>query len=436
MRVAFFMNGFPVLSQTFILNQVTGLLDRGLDVDIYAGTVNRDAVMHGDVAEYGLMGRVRCFGEFQPQVPRGRVERLMKAPLVFVRNRKALGPLFRSADCRVLGWKAASMRYVHEAARFVGRGLDRYDIVHCHFGPNGILCALLKNVGLIRGRLLTTFYGYDVTRYPRLHGPGVYRLLFQEADAVLVLSHLMKRQLMDLGCPEDKITVHRLGVDLSRFSHSSRGKCEDGSVRLFTPCRLVEKKGLEYGIRAVARLARTYPALRYRIAGDGPLRSELEALIQELQAGEAIEILGWRAQDEVIELLNDADILLAPSVTAADGDEEGTPTVLIEALAQGIPVVSTYHSGIPEVVEDMRSGFLVPERDVDALANRIEALVRQPGLRGEMGIAGRRFAESHFDIDRLNDRLVMIYRQLSRELDPVFESLSVVADASSGKHGM
>jgi colanic acid/amylovoran biosynthesis glycosyltransferase len=114
---------------------------------------------------------------------------------------------------------------------------------------------------------------------------------------------------------------------------------------------------------------------------------------------------------------------LAPSVTAESGDEEGIPGVIMEAFTQGLPVVSTYHAGIPEVVKDGESGFLVPERDVDALVERLERLIEDPELRLIMGRNGRHFVEEQYDIDKLNDRLVRVYRQLlDGELPPAAES--------------
>ena len=110
--------------------------------------------------------------------------------------------------------------------------------------------------------------------------------------------------------------------------------------------------------------------------------------------------------------MKDVDILLVPSVTAQDGDQEGTPAVLMEALAQGIPVISTYHSGIPELVQDGISGFLVPERDTNALAEKIIYLLEHQEIWAEMGKAGRKYVEENFDTNKLNDRLIKIYQQL------------------------
>jgi colanic acid/amylovoran biosynthesis glycosyltransferase len=121
---------------------------------------------------------------------------------------------------------------------------------------------------------------------------------------------------------------------------------------------------------------------------------------------------GSKRHEEVIQVLTQTHILIAPSVTAADGDEEGIPNTLKEAMAMGLPVISTVHAGIPELVEDGVSGFLVPERDVEALADRLERLVDHSETWAAMGRAGRRQIEAEFDIERLNDELLVLYQDM------------------------
>jgi glycosyltransferase involved in cell wall biosynthesis len=177
--------------------------------------------------------------------------------------------------------------------------------------------------------------------------------------------------------------------------------------------RLAEKKGVEYGIRAVSEALKKSQHVEYKIAGDGPLKGKLQSLIAELKVGDKIELVGWKSQGEIADLLEKSDILLAPSVTTENGDEEGIPGVIMEAFAHGLPVVSTCHASIPEVVKDGESGVLVPERDVDGLAEKLKFLIAQPGLRAAMGRKGRDFVDEHYNIEKLNDRLVEIYQGLS-----------------------
>jgi colanic acid/amylovoran biosynthesis glycosyltransferase len=217
--------------------------------------------------------------------------------------------------------------------------------------------------------------------------------------------------LIELGCDERKVIVHRAGVDTARFEYRPRTR-KSGPVRLLTIARLVEIKGIDYAIHAVANAMKRGQDLQYKIAGDGPLRNSLEGLIEKLGVGDKIKLLGWQDQEGVIGLLREADILLAPSVTGGDGNQEGIPVVLMEALAQGIPVIATRHSGIPELVRDGEAGFLVPERDSEALGDKLVYLIEHPELWSEMGRRGHNYVKEHYNIDRLNDRLVEVYRQL------------------------
>jgi colanic acid/amylovoran biosynthesis glycosyltransferase len=174
----------------------------------------------------------------------------------------------------------------------------------------------------------------------------------------------------------------------------------------------VEKKGIEYSIRAIAKLVRTYPQIEYNIIGDGSLMESFQQLIRELALDRIVKLLGGKKQQEVIEILDKSHIFIAPSITAADGDRDAPVNTLKEAMAMGLPVISTYHGGIPELVEHGISGFLVPERDADVIAEKISYLIEHPERWLEMGQAGRARVEEKYDMNKLNDELVSIYQQL------------------------
>jgi colanic acid/amylovoran biosynthesis glycosyltransferase len=158
--------------------------------------------------------------------------------------------------------------------------------------------------------------------------------------------------------------------------------------------------------------------VHYTIIGDGPLRGELERLVRDLRIEAQVEFGGWRDQAVVAQLMAENDVLLAPSVTSSDGDQEGIPVTLMEAMASGMLVVSTQHSGIPELVEHARSGLLVPERDVAALTKALLHLVHSPELWPAMCAAAREAVQREFEIATLNDRLVGCYRSLLEHTEP------------------
>jgi colanic acid/amylovoran biosynthesis glycosyltransferase len=152
-----------------------------------------------------------------------------------------------------------------------------------------------------------------------------------------------------------------------------------------------------------------YPNFIYNIVGEGPLKDDLQALIIELNAQGYVNLLGSKTQPEVLSLLEKSHILLAPSITAKNGDQEGIPVTLMEAMAMGMPVLSTKHSGIPELVQDGVSGVLVPERDIETLLNKLNYLIRHHDNWPAMGRHGRNHIRNEYDINILNDKLERIY---------------------------
>lgn len=407
MKIAFIVDGFPTLSQTFILNQITGLIDRGHEVDIFAGYNPNEEKVHPAVEKYQLMEHVYYFN-----MPVNKIKRVLKGVGLLVMNsRKAPARLLRTLNVFKYGKDALSLRLLYAVIPFLGKE-QKYDIIHCHFGPSGSLGVLLYEIGAVKGKIITTFHGYDMSSFIVSNGNNVYKKLFFNGDLFLPISDYWKRKLIRLGCNEKKIIVHRMGINLEKFKFSERRKQSGEPIKILTIGRLVEKKGHEYAIQAIAKIIKKYKNIEYIIAGDGPFRSKLEDLISELGIESYIKFLGAVEPNEVLKLYQQAHIFTLPSITARNGDQEGIPVVLMEAQATGLPIISTYHTGIPEVVVDGKSGFLVPERDVDALAERLEYLIEHPEIWPEMGKAGRKFVEEHYDINKLNNRLVEIYQKL------------------------
>ncbi|MGD1899070.1 MAG: glycosyltransferase [Phormidesmis sp.] len=416
-RVAFIVSHFPVLSQTFVINQATGLLDRGYEVDILTESLEPAGKMHADVEKYGLLERTFVF----PVVPRNYLVRLLKGLLLILRY----GPryprrIFQALNISRLGLRAASLWALFTAVPTLNR--PGYDIVHCQFGDLGFRGLLLRD--LMRSpafsssspariaQLIVMFRGFDISAKLKAESNSVYSQLFKQADFFLTNCDFFRQRLLALGCPPDRIRVHYSGLDCDKFEFKPRQLGPDEPVRIAATGRLVEKKGLAYSIQAIAKVAKRYPNVQFDIIGDGPLRAELASLIDALQLGESVHLLGWQNEAGIIHVLNQAHLFVAPSVTAADGNQDAPINVLKEAMALGLPVVSTTHGGIPELVEDTVSGYLVPERDADAIANALVKLIEQPQRWPEMGRAGRAYVEHHYSLSDLNDRLAMLYQQL------------------------
>lgn len=413
MKIAMIVGDFPVLSETFILNQITGLIDRGHSVDIYAlealtvDTSGNTSKVHPDVEKYHLLNRTY----YSPPMPANYLLRVLKGlGLLSANCYKNPLALLQSLNAFKYGKQATSLRILYRTLQLVGK--ESYDIIHCQFGmyaPDGML---LRNIGALKGKLITSFRGYDISGYVQERGDDVYNQLFETGDFFLTNCEYFKRRLLKLGCNENKLVVHGSGIDCSRFLFTPRRPQPDEPIRIATTGRLVEKKGIEYSIRAIAELADITQNVEYNIIGDGPLREELQQLIQELNLGDKVKLLGWKQQQELIEILNNSHIFIAACVTGKDGNQDAPVNTLKEAMAMGMPVIGTLHGGIPELILDGISGFLVPERDVNAIAEKLGYLIKHPEVWPEMGRAGRAYVEEYYDTNKLNDELVEIYRQL------------------------
>jgi len=293
---------------------------------------------------------------------------------------------------------------------FLNRFPDGFDVIHCHYGHNGLLAVKLRRLG-IKGFIGTVFHGYDMSQFIVANGPHVYDELFASGDLFLPVTSRWRERLIELGCPADRTLVHRMGVDPARFGFRPRSLVPGEQVRLLTVARLVPSKGHEYLLKATRCLCNAGRDVSVTIAGDGPLGGHLRTLAEQLGVSACVRFLGRVSQNEVLKLMQECHILAQPSITAPDGDQEGLPVVLMEAMAAGLPVISTRHSGIPELVEDGVTGLLVPERDADALAKALLRLIDSPELWSQMTEAGRQRVESAHDIHKLNKQLESIYYQ-------------------------
>lgn len=409
MRVLFIVGSFPALSETFILNQITGLIDCGHEVDIYAlkGKPKNNCKVHLDVEKYQLLDRTY----YAPKRAKNLWLRMLQASnLLLVNSCKNPLAMLRSLSLFKYKQQLKPLEWFHFMIPFLGK--QAYDIIHCQFGVYALKGMVLRDIGAIKGKLVTSFRGFDISWYVQEYGEQVYNELFKKGDFFLSNCEHFRQRVINLGCDEKKIFVLGSGIDCQRFFFKPRFPASDGKVRIVTTGRLVEKKGIAYSIRAVAKLAKTHPNIEYNIVGDGPLKTEFQNLIEELNVSDQIKLLGWKNQQELIEILDKSHIFVATSVTAEDGNQDAPVNTLKEAMAMGLPVIGTRHGGIPELIEDGVSGFLVPERDVEALAKKIADLSEHPEVWQKMGQAGRAYVKRYYDTNKLNDQLVQIYQQL------------------------
>ncbi|QLO42232.1 colanic acid biosynthesis glycosyltransferase WcaL [Citrobacter freundii] len=366
MKVGFFLLKFPLSSETFVLNQITAFIDMGYDVEIVALHKGDLENTHAAYEAYRLADKTHWLLD-EPQGKRAKLQ---------YRGAAAWQGITRAAT-----WKALNIsRYGEEARNLILAaicGLTRKtfhaDVFIAHFGPAGVTAAKLRELGVISGKIATVFHGIDISHREVLarYTPE-YQTLFQCGDLMLPISHLWAGRLKNMGCPPQKIAVSRMGIDMTRFTPRDV-KAPGETLEILSVARLTEKKGLHVAIEACRQLKAQGVAFQYRILGIGPWERRLRTLIEQYQLDDVIEMPGFMPSHQVKAMLEQADVFLLPSITGADGDMEGIPVALMEAMAVGIPVVSTVHSGIPELVESGKSGWLAPENDAQSLAERLAA---------------------------------------------------------------
>ena len=293
-------------------------------------------------------------------------------------------------------------------------------LIHAQFGLGGALALpIARKTGL---PLVVTFHGGDATKDKHFEERPLIPTIFQRrrqamietAETILCVSQFVRDRLIARGFPPEKLQTHYLGIDIPKDVALTPTGISD--TVLFVG-RLVEKKGVDTLIAAMAALRESIPTLKLSVIGDGPARAQLER--QARDASIDVTFRGWLTEKEVRSAMRRALLLAVPSRTAEGGDSEGLPTVIMEAMALGLPIVATRHAGIPEIVSDGVTGLLTPEADGAALAEAILAIRQTPDLANRL--RGEAYADvrARFDADRqsaaLERKLLDIIATASRE---------------------
>jgi glycosyltransferase involved in cell wall biosynthesis len=290
-------------------------------------------------------------------------------------------------------------------------------VMHAHFEESGM--AALPLAKALDIPLITTFHGYDATANQPNSGPRrllnkVYarqrRRLQREGSLFVAVSEFIRQKLIERGYSAERIATVPIGVDVDMFTPQQE---EPENPMVLFVGRMVEKKGVTYLLQAMAEVAKKRNDVHLVLIGEGPLMPSLIKLSGELKLPN-VNFMGSRDLATVRQQMSLASMLVAPSVTAASGDSEGLPIVVCEAQAMGLPVVGTYHAGIPEIVKHEQNGFLVPERSVHQLAQSILLLLNRPDLRRQMGLAARTNVCLNFNLKLQTERLEIFYETVVR----------------------
>ena len=305
------------------------------------------------------------------------------------------------------------------------------DLMHIYFGHTGVhLLPFIKGWGK---PCVVSFHGADVM--PREHQPeydGNLRELLRVTPLVLARSLSLAERLKALGCPPEKIRLNRTGIPLEQYPRRERRAPEGGEWHFVQACRLIPKKGIATALKAFAHFHEQYPRARFTLAGEGPMKKEIEELARDLGIAKAVEMRGFLAQADLAQLYADAHFFVHPSEMTADQNQEGVPNSMLEAMATGLPVLATLHGGIPEAVESGRTGLLVPERDDAGLLQAMLRLAANPDEAFTMGRAASASVRLEFEQTKQIEKLESYYDEAREIGAPAPEAETAVTVAVGG----
>jgi glycosyltransferase involved in cell wall biosynthesis len=390
MRVAYLLKTFPRLSETFVLNEILGLEKLGVEIEIFSLKIPEEDRVQPAVRT--VKGRVTYFTSHLPR-PFRWARMFYHHALVCLANparyRKALRFYFREQ-------KAVRLKEFILAG-LVARAVRRRRLEHIHAHFANVPAAVAEIVRVLCG------VPYSFTA----HAKDIYltpvedlRRKMRGAEFVLTCTRFNRDYLLSIGASTTPIRLVYHGVDLQMFQPPSRERVDEADPPVIVSVgRFCAKKGFPYLIEACAALRRQGRRFRCRIIGYGPLRDELAALIAANGLEDLVSLEGPFTQDQILDVYRAATVFVLPCIVTDNGDRDGIPNVLLEAMSMGVPVVSTGVSGISELIEHMTNGLLVPERDADDVAAAIELLLDRPELRRCMAENGRRRVLENFEME-------------------------------------
>ena len=288
-------------------------------------------------------------------------------------------------------------------------------VLHIYFG--NIAMHWLPLLQAFPRPKVVSFHGADAFVGMEQSGArACMRAVLEAVDLVQTRSQDLAEAVMQLGCREEKIVLQRTGIPLKKWPLIDRQAPADGAWQILQACRMVPKKGLLTTLEAFAVLRARFPLARLHLAGDGPLLETLRGRVAELGLpAEAVSFPGFLAEQPLLELMQRCHLFVHPSETTTDGNREGVPNAMLEAMATGLPVVATRHGGIPEAVADGVEGRLVDERDAASLAAAMEGVLVEPDALGQMGCAARESVATRFASDVQIEQLETTYLEMMQK---------------------
>jgi glycosyltransferase involved in cell wall biosynthesis len=418
--VGYLLRSYPRLSQTFVLNEILSLERRGVRLQLFALSNPHETEVQAEVAEVRapIHYLERSAGSVAASVRRviehGRAiiagPRRYLSTLLFVLRHGELDSAYRTATRLQCFQYAVRLRNV---ARTMERDSRiRIDHLHAHFAHDPALVALLtqRMAGI---PFSFTAHARDLYQVP----PASLARRVEEATAVVACCATNADYLSRTLSPHQhrKIRLIHHGVDTNRFRPAATPSLNTAPPLILSVGRLVEKKGFDDLIMACRELERKHIAFRCEVYGDGPERERLQELIDSWALADRVVLFGARPVRKIIPAYQDADVFALTPFVTEDGDRDGIPNVLLEAMASGLPVVTTGAGGISELVQDGVNGLLSEPRDVKGIAANLRRLLSDPSLRSRLGVLARRTVTHDFDSRASTRQLMSVFGSATSE---------------------
>lgn len=399
LRLSYIIGSYPVLTETFIDREIGQVIGRGVDLEIVSirrpqGVLSPSQLAMADRVRYLLPASLP--GLFLAHlISVVRRPRTYFGLLLWLLTRPHPSGRFRSVLHFATGiyaaWALRDRRGVHIHAHFIDRA---------------------ATVALVAARFLDTTYSVTAHAREIYVRPVLIRERMAGAAFVVTCTEYNRRHLAaQVAAPGGGPRMVRIyhGLELTQFAPSERRGAEARDSLLLAVAQLMERKGLRYLIQACRLLVDRGIPVRCAIVGDGPMRADLDHLIQDLDLGGVVQLIGPLSYPDVREYYRRAHAMVLPCIVTSDGDRDGIPNAILEAMAEGLPVVSTAVSGLPEVVRDGETGLVVPQRDATAIADAVQRILMNPDLALRLAEEARALVVREFDLRRNIDRLLELF---------------------------
>lgn len=411
LKILFLIPRFPTISETFIVNQIIDLIDRGHMVHIFA-TEETKIDPHPKIVEYNLLENV-----FYTKFPVNVLSRLMSFFAIFFKAKanQIIG-LLKTLNFFKYGLSSLKLSQFYKVAWLIDTKND-YDIVHAHFGPMSLYFFDGQYAGFFKNaKLITTFHGYDIIPKKVNFNKVLYKELIQKNITVTANTVYTKSLLSKIGCKDENIHVLPVGIDTEYYRVDENSKKSNEKIVILFCGRIIKFKGVSRIAEMANLLIKKHKidTISFRIIGHSGEsdKKELNLLLEKIKKYNLesyFELLGSQNQREVINHMSMTDIYIMPGITNIDGRAENQGLVIQEAQSMKVPVIVTDAGGMKYGLQNKITGFVVNENDLDGFIEKIKLLAQNPKLRAEMGEKGRKFVRENYDSKILGNQLERIY---------------------------